>query len=233
MAKLTKSAREVRGRKMLTVKLKEAKYHSSSSNRWLERQLNDPYVAESKRLGYRSRASFKLIQLDEKYKFFVQNNILLTLLFDESSDTFLSIGLFLLQQKSAVISVAPVANTLQNNYGLQINPVLLGTVTDNNYGISFGLENYCKNCYGIQIGVLNHSFAGDEICKENERFQFCGVNIADAVYLGIANFSNEFQIGLFNFSKEATFQLGLLNYNPKSHIPWLPLVNWDMGREEQ
>ena len=153
-------------------------------------------------------------------------------LFDESSDTFLSIGLFLLQQKSAVISVAPVANTLQNNYGLQINPVLLGTVTDNNYGISFGLENYCKNCYGIQIGVLNHSFAGDEICKENERFQFCGVNIADAVYLGIANFSNEFQIGLFNFSKEATFQLGLLNYNPKSHIPWLPLVNWDMGREE-
>ena len=42
MAKLTKSAKEVRGRKMLTVKLKEAKYHTSSSNRWLERQLNDP-----------------------------------------------------------------------------------------------------------------------------------------------------------------------------------------------
>ena len=69
MAKLTKSAREVRGRKMLTVKLKDGRYHSSSSNRWLERQLNDPYVAESKRLGYRSRAAFKLIQLDEKYKF--------------------------------------------------------------------------------------------------------------------------------------------------------------------
>ena len=50
MAKLTKSAKEVRGRKMLTVKLKEAKYHTSSSNRWLERQLNDPYVAEAKRL---------------------------------------------------------------------------------------------------------------------------------------------------------------------------------------
>ena len=36
---------------------------------WLIRQLNDPYVAESKRLGYRSRAAFKLIQLDEKYHF--------------------------------------------------------------------------------------------------------------------------------------------------------------------
>lgn len=69
MAKLTQSAKIVRGRKSLTVRLKTAKYHKPSSNRWLERQLNDPYVTESKRLGYRSRAAFKLIQLDEKYKF--------------------------------------------------------------------------------------------------------------------------------------------------------------------
>lgn len=69
MAKLTKSAKMVRGRKTLTVKVKTAKYNKPSSNRWLQRQLNDPYVAESKRLGYRSRAAFKLIQLDEKYHF--------------------------------------------------------------------------------------------------------------------------------------------------------------------
>ena len=69
MAKLTKSAKEVRGRHMLTVRVKTSKYRDKSSNRWLERQLNDPYVAESKRLGYRSRAAFKLIQLDEKYMF--------------------------------------------------------------------------------------------------------------------------------------------------------------------
>ena len=69
MTKLTKSAKEVRGRKTLTVKVKTAKYNKPSSNRWLQRQLNDPYVAESKRLGYRSRAAFKLIQLDEKYHF--------------------------------------------------------------------------------------------------------------------------------------------------------------------
>ena len=69
MAKLTKSAKEVRGRHQLTVRVKTSKYRDKSSNRWLERQLNDPYVAESKRLGYRSRAAFKLIQLDERYHF--------------------------------------------------------------------------------------------------------------------------------------------------------------------
>lgn len=69
MGKLTKSAKEVRGRHQLTVRVKTSKYRDKSSNKWLARQLNDPYVAESKRLGYRSRAAFKLIQLDEKYKF--------------------------------------------------------------------------------------------------------------------------------------------------------------------
>ena len=68
-AQLTASAKKVRGRKMLTVKVKNAKYNTVSSNRWLQRQFNDPYVAEAKRLGYRSRAAFKLIQLDEKYHF--------------------------------------------------------------------------------------------------------------------------------------------------------------------
>ena len=79
MAKLTKSAKEVRGRKMLTVRLKDGRYHSSSSNRWLERQLNDPYVAEAKNRGYRSRAAFKLIQLDEKYKFLSKNKTIVDL----------------------------------------------------------------------------------------------------------------------------------------------------------
>jgi 23S rRNA (uridine2552-2'-O)-methyltransferase len=40
-----------------------------SSARWLERQLNDPYVAEAKAKGYRSRAAFKLIELDDKFHF--------------------------------------------------------------------------------------------------------------------------------------------------------------------
>lgn len=69
MIKQTKSAQSISGRRGTTVRVKTAKYRTKSSNQWLSRQLNDPYVAESKRLGYRSRAAFKLIQLDEKYKF--------------------------------------------------------------------------------------------------------------------------------------------------------------------
>ena len=44
-----------------------AKGLKASSNRWLERQLNDPYVAQAKSKGYRSRAAFKLIELDDKF----------------------------------------------------------------------------------------------------------------------------------------------------------------------
>jgi len=51
----------------LTVRVKTAKRRSTSSARWLQRQLNDPYVAEAQRRGFRSRAAFKLLQLDEKF----------------------------------------------------------------------------------------------------------------------------------------------------------------------
>src|ERR1700754_2725596 len=39
-----------------------------SSKLWLERQLNDPYVAQAKRDGYRSRAAYKLLEIDDKYR---------------------------------------------------------------------------------------------------------------------------------------------------------------------
>jgi 23S rRNA (uridine2552-2'-O)-methyltransferase len=54
----------------LRVRVRTAKHRKISSTRWLERQLNDPYVAAAKREGYRSRAAFKLIEMDEKYALF-------------------------------------------------------------------------------------------------------------------------------------------------------------------
>ena len=50
------------------VRLKNARKLSTSSQRWLQRQLNDPYVTAAKAQGWRSRAAFKLIELDAKYK---------------------------------------------------------------------------------------------------------------------------------------------------------------------
>ncbi|MDR3517376.1 MAG: RlmE family RNA methyltransferase [Azospirillaceae bacterium] len=49
------------------VRVKTSAKRSVSSTRWLERQLNDPYVAEAHKLGLRSRAAFKLMQLDERF----------------------------------------------------------------------------------------------------------------------------------------------------------------------
>ena len=51
------------------VRVKTAKKRSVSSARWLERQLNDPYVAASRREGYRSRAAYKLTEIDDRFHF--------------------------------------------------------------------------------------------------------------------------------------------------------------------
>lgn len=49
------------------VRVKTARRRSTSSARWLQRQLNDPYVAAARREGYRSRAAYKLLEINEKY----------------------------------------------------------------------------------------------------------------------------------------------------------------------
>ena len=51
------------------MRVKTARGRTVSSQRWLQRQLNDPYVAEAKKRGYRSRAAFKLLQLDDQFRF--------------------------------------------------------------------------------------------------------------------------------------------------------------------
>ncbi|MEQ1717266.1 MAG: RlmE family RNA methyltransferase [Hyphomicrobium sp.] len=55
------------GQRQLRTALKHARKHSASSQRWLERQLNDPYVAAAKRDGMRSRAAYKLKEIDARY----------------------------------------------------------------------------------------------------------------------------------------------------------------------
>ncbi len=50
--------------------LKTAKRRKSSSTRWLQRQINDPYVRQAQAEGKRSRAAYKIIQIDERYKIF-------------------------------------------------------------------------------------------------------------------------------------------------------------------
>jgi 23S rRNA (uridine2552-2'-O)-methyltransferase len=58
-----------RGRRDLRVRVKSAKGRKISSTRWLERQLNDPYVARAKAEGYRGRAAYKIIELDDRFGF--------------------------------------------------------------------------------------------------------------------------------------------------------------------
>lgn len=60
-----------RGQRDLRVKVKTARGRKLSSTRWLERQLNDPYVQRARREGYRGRAAYKIMELDDKYRFLV------------------------------------------------------------------------------------------------------------------------------------------------------------------
>ena len=58
-----------RGQRDLRVRVKTAKGRKLSSTLWLERQLNDPYAQRAKREGYRGRAAFKIMELDDRYGF--------------------------------------------------------------------------------------------------------------------------------------------------------------------
>ncbi|MDD4617247.1 MAG: RlmE family RNA methyltransferase [Alphaproteobacteria bacterium] len=60
---------DVASRRRKAVRVKAKNTRSESSRQWLQRHLNDPYVAAAQAEGYRSRAAFKLLQLDEKFRF--------------------------------------------------------------------------------------------------------------------------------------------------------------------
>ena len=68
-----------RGRREMSVRVKTARGRKPSSTRWLQRQLNDPYVAAAKREGYRSRAAYKLIEIDDKHQFLQPGSVVVDL----------------------------------------------------------------------------------------------------------------------------------------------------------
>lgn len=60
-----------RGARDLTVRVKTAKGRKLSSTRWLQRQLNDPYVVRARKDGYRGRAAYKILEIDDRFRFLV------------------------------------------------------------------------------------------------------------------------------------------------------------------
>ncbi|MCH8168403.1 MAG: RlmE family RNA methyltransferase [Proteobacteria bacterium] len=60
-----------RGERALRVRVKTAKGRKLSSTRWLQRQLNDPYVQRAKKDGYRGRAAYKMLEIDDRFRFLV------------------------------------------------------------------------------------------------------------------------------------------------------------------
>ena len=67
------------GQRDLTVRVKTARGRKLSSTHWLQRQLNDPYVAAAKRAGYRSRAAFKLSEIDDKHRLLKPGGVVIDL----------------------------------------------------------------------------------------------------------------------------------------------------------
>jgi 23S rRNA (uridine2552-2'-O)-methyltransferase len=71
MAKIPGKNNSGRGQRDLRVKVKSARGRKLSSTLWLERQLNDPYVRLAKADGFRGRAAYKILELDDRFRFLV------------------------------------------------------------------------------------------------------------------------------------------------------------------
>jgi len=67
------------GQRDMTVRVKTARGRKISSTQWLQRQLNDPYVVAAQRAGYRSRAAFKLIEIDDRYRLLKPGHVIIDL----------------------------------------------------------------------------------------------------------------------------------------------------------
>lgn len=75
----TAPANEDNATRLMHKRVKTARGRKISSKLWIERQINDPYVKQAKMLGYRSRAAFKLIELDNKFKLIGKESLVVDL----------------------------------------------------------------------------------------------------------------------------------------------------------
>ena len=143
-------------------------------------------------------------------------------LYDGKVNTFFSLGALGVMQESAVISFSPIT-TIKKNYFLQCSLLVNGT--EKNYFLTLALFNITFNNNALQLGIGNISTGGAGIQT--------GLVNADLgsngqVQIGAYNIEGIFQLGILNANGK--IQFGLLNYNRRSYIPWLPFINWDMGK---
>ena len=90
-----------------------------------------------------------------------------------------------------------------------------GMTVKKNYFLQCGLTACTEKNYFLSVSLIN-------LIEQNYGLQ-----------VGIGNFSARdtgIQIGVLNM--DGSLQIGLLNYNPKSYIPFMPLINFDMGKKE-
>ena len=98
-----KSKGKVSDRRYKTVRVKTARKRANSSTRWLERQLNDPYVMEAKRLGLRSRAAFKIQDIQNKYQIIKQGHKIVDL--GCAPGGWMQVALEIMNNKGSVVGI--------------------------------------------------------------------------------------------------------------------------------
>ena len=144
---------------------------------------------------------------------------------DESKGLISNVDFALLQLGVGFFDNAQLYDGKVNTF---VSVGLLGLL-QNSAVISFAPVSGVSKNYFLQCGLT--------ICTEtNYLLTFSLINLVKHNYglqFGIGNISTSdsgIQIGVFNVG--GFIQLGLLNYHSKSYIPWMPLINWDMGKEE-
>ncbi len=170
-------------------------------------------------------------------------------LFPGDADVYgIAAGALNLNQMSAVASLSPL-NMVRRNYFAQIGLI---DVCELNCALEVGLLNLTERNFGVSVGVFNVESPDGRLGNDGQ-FSWlpglqvglvnggCGVqtgfyNIGGSLQIGALNADGSVQIGLLNAAingdnRSACFQIGLLNYNPRGIVKWMPIFNFSRGNE--